>query len=301
MSDYNSSLPVRTETSGDVAVKVVDGTVVAQALNVDASGRVTTKNADGTGNALTSQVSGAQRALDVGINVAGTQVDPRAVRALTAADVVTANQGTANSIANGWTVKPTDGTNSQGYTAAGEAKVSVTQPLPTGTNTIGAVNIKDGAGNALTSTAAGGTRPLDVALRDSTGTVYSATNPLPVSVSIDSIGTEISNYNTAATIATSATSNHDYTVTAAKTLLLNQIEASSSGKMKIEVQVETGAATGVFTSKFVQFNSTANPNMTIKLTSPISVVAGAKVRIIRTNRDSASQDLYSTIIGNEVP
>lgn len=32
---------------------------------------------DGAGNKLTSQVSGAQRALDVGINVAGVQVDPR--------------------------------------------------------------------------------------------------------------------------------------------------------------------------------------------------------------------------------
>lgn len=49
------------------------------------------------------------------------------------------NQGTPNTIANAWPVKPTDGTNSQSYTAAGEAKVSVTQPLPAGTNVIGAV------------------------------------------------------------------------------------------------------------------------------------------------------------------
>lgn len=32
---------------------------------------------DGTGNALTSQVNGSKRALDVGINVSGVQVDPR--------------------------------------------------------------------------------------------------------------------------------------------------------------------------------------------------------------------------------
>jgi hypothetical protein len=32
---------------------------------------------DGSGNAITSQISGSQRALDVGINVAGVQVDPR--------------------------------------------------------------------------------------------------------------------------------------------------------------------------------------------------------------------------------
>jgi hypothetical protein len=50
---------------------------------------------DGSGNNITSQVSGSQRALDVGINVAGVQVDPRAIRALTSSDVVTANQGGA--------------------------------------------------------------------------------------------------------------------------------------------------------------------------------------------------------------
>jgi len=371
MADFNSSLPTRTENNGDVVVRVVDGTVTSQALNVDASGKVTTKLNDGAGNAVTSQTSGGQRALDVGINVAGTQIDPRQVRALTATDVVTANQGTANTIVNGWPVKPTDGTNSQGYTAAGEAKVSVTQPLPTGTNVIGSVNqgtspwitrdqsdgavtpgtaatfsslaggqfntalptlttgqqsamqldssgrliirplvattdavssrTQDGLGNAITSTAAGSTRPMDVALRDAAGLVYSATNPLPVAFSSDTLGTEIANYNTAAAVAAAGSSNHDYTVTAGKTLLLSQIEATGSGRAKIEVQVETGAATGVFTTRFVQFNSTAAPNMTIDLKNPISVAAGVRVRVIRTNRDLLAQDLYSTIVGVEVP
>lgn len=36
-------------------------------------------------------------------------------------------------------VQPTDGTNNQSYTASNEAKVSVTQPLPAGTNLMGAV------------------------------------------------------------------------------------------------------------------------------------------------------------------
>lgn len=39
--------------------------------------RVASNLYDGSANAITSQVNGAQRALDVGINVAGTQVDPR--------------------------------------------------------------------------------------------------------------------------------------------------------------------------------------------------------------------------------
>lgn len=56
---------------------------------------------------------------------------------------VTAAQGAAAGIGGAWPVKPTDGTNSQGYTASSEAKVSVTQPLPTGTNAIGSVTVSN--------------------------------------------------------------------------------------------------------------------------------------------------------------
>lgn len=140
MADQNTSLPVRTQTNGDVVAQLVDGTTITQKLGIDSSGRITIKLDDGAGNVVTSQTNGAQRALDVGINVAGVQIDPRSIRALTSADVVTANQGTANTIANAWKVAPTDGTNSQAYLSTGEAKVSVTQPLPAGTNNIGSVN-----------------------------------------------------------------------------------------------------------------------------------------------------------------
>lgn len=139
MSDIKSATPIRTENNGDAAVKVVDGTLTSQALGVDASGRVTVKLADTAGTGVTSQANGSKQALDVGINVAGVQVDPRAVRALIASDVVTANQGTANTIANAWPVKSTDGVNSQSFTASGEAKVDITQPIPAGTNSIGKV------------------------------------------------------------------------------------------------------------------------------------------------------------------
>jgi len=51
---------------------------------------------------VTSQANGSQRALDVGICVAGIQVDPRQIRALTATDVVTVLQGAGS---NPWVVK----------------------------------------------------------------------------------------------------------------------------------------------------------------------------------------------------
>ena len=159
MSDQNTSLPVRTENNGDVVVQVSDGTTATQKLAVDASGRVVAKLADGAGNSVTSQTSGAQRALDVGINVAGVQVDPRATRALTAADVVTANQGTAAASSGAWPSKITDGTSVMAVKAASTAALaadpsavvalSPNSPLPAGTNAIGTVTSAQGAPASL--------------------------------------------------------------------------------------------------------------------------------------------------------
>lgn len=390
MSDFNSSLPIRTQNNGDAAVKVVDGTTPSQALAVDSSGRVTAKLNDGSGNAVTSQANGAQRALDVGIDVAGVQVDPRAIRALTSADVVTANQGTANTAANGWPVKLTDGTNTTAVKAASTAAIatdpsavvalSPNSPLPTGTNTIGAVNqgtspwvtkdqsdgpvapgtvasfsqLSGGQYNStpptLTNTqqaalqldASGNLKTLTTLPYDTNyGTVgattlrtaaevgnatgaanfgngatgaqtlrtaanlavagadVSATNPVPVTVTANVSGTPVQSYNTAAAVASAATSNADYTVTTAKTLSLTRFWASASGKLKIECQVESGVATGTFNTRFVGFNSTATPNIDITVSTPIQVAAGVRVRIIRSNLDTASQDVYSTMEGSE--
>lgn len=145
---------------------------------------------------------------------------------------------------------------------------------------------------------AGTVNAADIALHDENGVPFSASNPLPVT-NVDSEGTEINNYNTA-TVASGGVSNHDYAVTVATTLKLSHIWASASGKMKIEVQIESGVATGVFATRFVGFNSTANPNIDLPVHENISVAAGVRVRIIRTNNDNQSQDLYSTISGHEI-
>jgi hypothetical protein len=365
MSDVNSQLPIRTETAGqvnseDLVAKIGDGTTPTQLLGVDAAGLIGSKLFDGAGTAVTSQASGAQQALDVGINVAGVQVDPRAIRALTNADVVTVEQGAASNAAGGWFVRPTDGTNSQAYLAGGEAKVSVTQALPAGANNIGSVNqgtspwitkdqsdgpvapgavasfsqLMGGQYNSalptLTNTQQSAIQldssgriiiaPLTNAsivkaqLQDNAGTAIvlgqttmSASVPvviasdqtaIPVSITAGA-GDKINNYNTASAVAAAASSNHDYTVTALKTLSLMQIEASASGKMKIEVKIEDSPGAGTFTSRFVKFNSTANPNISIHIDAPEDVAAGVKVRIVRTNLDNQAQDLYTTITGIE--
>lgn len=155
--------------------------------------------------------------------------------------------------------------------------------------------LQDGSGNPLASILSA----LKIALQDSAGNALSYSNPLPVTMT-DPTGAEVHSYNTTAAVAAGASSTHDYTVTAAKTMYLNQIVASGSGKMKIEMQVETGVASGVFVTRAVMMNSTAQPNMTMDLKNPIVVAAGVRVRVIRSNRDNSAQDLYSTISGYEV-
>ena len=139
---------------------------------------------------------------------------------------------------------------------------------------------------------------LDVSLHDENGNAFTPSNPLTVTF-VDSSGTEINNYLDG-TLGAGATSNHDYPVSAAKTLKLSRIWGAASGKLKIEVQIETGAATGVFNTVFVGYNSTANPNIDLPVNENISVVTGAKVRVIRTNKDNQPQDVHTTISGHEI-
>ena len=148
-------------------------------------------------------------------------------------------------------------------------------------------------------TGSGNREALDVAIADESGVPFSASNPLPVT-SVDSEGAEVNDYNTVASVAAAATSNHDYTVTAATTLKLSQIWATASGKLKITVQVETGVASGTFVTRFVGFNSTSNPNIHVPVNEHIAVAAGVRVRVIRQNNDNQSMDVYSTISGHEI-
>lgn len=415
MSDFNSSLPVRTENPGDVIAKIADATTPSQQLAVDSSGRIDVKLHDGTGNSITSQVNGAQQALDVGINVAGVQIDPRQIRALTAADVVTVQQGTSPwitkdqsdgpvtpgtvatfsgliggqyntvlpTLTNGQqaaiqvdssgrllvTTTSTDDHNygtvgantlrtaaqignatgaadfnfgtvgaqtlrvagqignatgaadfGAGATTAQTLRVTANQgttpwvtsvnnlPATVDTNygTVGASTIRTAAqiGNATGAADFGAGATTAQTLRVASnlfvgGASVSTANPVPVTVET-APGTHINDYKRAVAIAAGASDNHDYTVTAGKTLYLNQLESSGSGKVKMQVDVETGVATNVFTTYWSQFNSTATPNMHISVQNPILVAAGVRVRLVMTNKDTAAEDIYSTISGYEL-
>ncbi len=255
MADYNSGLPIRSQSDGvdeKVIVKVIDGTPGgSNQMSVDSD-----KNAH----------------VEVhGNNPAGTDEVLRLseIGALTPDGVYdVANNtkpGNVGLIASERNATPGDTTQTQ----------------------------------RLTSVTNGTKRLLDIAIHDENGAAFSESNPLPVTF-VDSEGVEVNDYNTVASVAAGATSNHDYTVTALKTLKLSQIWASASAKLRIEIQIETGVATGVFNTRFVAFNSTANTNILVPVNENITVAAGVRVRVIRRNNDNQSQDVYTTISGHEI-
>lgn len=248
MADFNSSLPVKTETAGDVVVKLADADTPSQQVAVDSGGNLATN---------LTELSGA---------------------------AVETNNGT---VGNG-TLRVTLASDSTGQVA-----------LASGSNTVGAVNQAgapwsqnltqvNGSPVALGQTGMAASIPVVIA-SNQTAVPVSITNPA---------GTIVVNYNTASSVASSASSTHTYTVTTGKTLSFDKWMTSASGRVKVEVQVDLGSG---LTTKFVGFNSTANPNIYIDFSNlAISVASTKQVAIIRTNLDNQNQDLYSTIMGVEV-
>ena len=223
--------------------------------------------------------STGQVTLAAGANIIGS---------LTADQTVDLNKvaGTATAVNNGaastGTIRVTVANDSMGVIG-----------LNTGSNVIGSlvanqsVNEAQIAGTATTvniGNASAGTQRVVIASDQPT---------LNVAIAAAS-GTLVNDYKNATAIAAAATDNHDYTVTALKTLTLNRIYAAASGKAKMEIFLNA-------VSKYVQLNSTANPNMEIDLKElGVTVAAGLVVRVALTNLDNQSQNLYSTIIGTEV-
>jgi hypothetical protein len=315
MSDFNSALPIRTEQDGDVVVKIADATVPSQQLTINPDGSV---NVTDNGGSLT---------------VDGTvELGATTLAALESITVQNGAGGAAVNIQDGGNSITVDAVDLDIRDLAfATDKVDVTGSDVTATVTATDLDIRDlvfatdkvdvsGSEVSLdaatlaaleTITVEQGTSPwvvsaTDLDIRNLThvsdsvkigdGTDFLAVNTdgsINVVVQED-VGTEVVDYDTAAAIAGGATSNHDQVFASASKLY--QILATASGKLKIEVQVEDGAASDVFNTIAVGFNSTANPNIDIALAKYAAIPAGARVRIIRTNKDAQAQDVYSTIV-----
>lgn len=336
MSDFSSSLPIRTENAGDAIVKVADATIPSQQLAVNADGSV---NITDNGGTITVDGTVTVTATDLDIRDLDAAQDNVAISDGTDTLAVNAD-GSINAVVTATNLDIRDLTfATDKVDASGSQNVEVVQAAHDDLNVnaniqVGNADVANGnpvpvsdAGGSLTVDAvdldirdlAFATDKVDISgssnvtvvatnldIRDLThvsdsvkvgdGTDFLAVNT-DGSINVvmqEDAGTEIVNYNTSASLAAAASSNHDWTSAAASKLY--QVWASASGKLKVQVQIETAAASGTFNTIAVGFNSTANPNIDINLAKYAAVPNGARVRVIRTNLDNQSQDVYSTII-----
>jgi hypothetical protein len=313
MSDYNSSLPIRTETAGDVAVKVVDSLGVNQ-LKVESDGSINT-NSTITGTDLDIRnlvfatdkvdVSGSEVSLDSAtlaalenITVSATDLDIRDLAFATDKVDVTGSTVTLDSTSLAALENIT-------ATISGDINLSATTLAALENITVSAtdLDIRDlafatdkvdvtGSEVSLSSTTLAALENITVSASDlDIRNLVFATDKVDVSgssISIVAAGTSVADFNTVASVASGASSTHTYTATG--NFFLTQIEASGSGKMKIVVSVNG-------TPKFTQFSSTAETNMSIELQNPLPITSGQTIIVVRTNRDNQAQDVYSTICG----
>jgi hypothetical protein len=98
-------------------------------------------------------------------------------------------------------------------------------------------------------------------------------------------------------VASGAVQNHDYTVTALKTLKTEFLLFSGSGRISVEVTIDPA---GTPKTIMTVFNSTANANIYLPLAGLLEVAAGKVIRFAIKNEDQKSQSVYSTLFGYEV-
>lgn len=205
-----------------------------------------------------------------------------------------------------------DGTDLANVTAAGELNVLATaQPgVDIGDVTVNnaagaaAVNIQDG-GNSITVDATDlDIRNLnltdDAVKVSANASANAADNPIFVQVVSDVItSTEVHSYDTSSAVAADTADNHDYTVVGT-TFLLKSVIAAFSGGGKVEIQ--TGPV-GTLVTRAVAFVPKEGGHIQLNFDPPIEVpvTSTGTVRVIRTNRQNQAQDVYSTIIGNDIP
>jgi hypothetical protein len=160
-----------------------------------------------------------------------------------------------------------------------------------------------GTVTANQGTAAALSAPWPVILSNGTVALGTATNPIAISATAaaNSSGNPIYVSFVAAAITgavcdylDSSTVNHDYTVTT--NMQLKEVSFACSGGGKVELKVGPVAT---LVTKWVGFIPKQGGVISQKFDPPIVVptTSTGTVRLIRTNRESSAQDLYSTIIG----
>lgn len=137
----------------------------------------------------------------------------------------------------------------------------------------------------------------DVALADGDGNGIDEQNPLPMYLT-EARGDEIDEYDEGTSTAEDATVYHSYVVSAAKTLKGIRAEGMSTGFAVFKLQIETGVATGIYTTVMAKSTSVSDSN--VEFDYKKRVETGITVRVCKTNCDDDDTDLHSRISGVEV-
>jgi len=158
----------------------------------------------------------------------------------------------------------------------------------------------DGSGLAQVDVAAHALTNANALPVSANNAANSETNPIFVYSTQDVVsGTEVHDYDTTAAVASDTSDNHDYTVTGT-TFLLKSVIVAGSGNIKFEIQ--TGPLLSLATDAVGFLNGKEGDTKQVFFDPAIEVpvTATGTVRVIRTNRQGAATDVYSTIIGNDV-
>lgn len=212
MSDFNSSLPIRTESNGDAAIKIVDGAIPSQELTV---------NADGSLNITDNGASITVDAVDLDIRDLDSAQD--------SVEVLQATHDNLNANAN---------------IQVGDADVANGNPVPVsdagGSLTVDAIDldIRDLTHVSDSVKVGDGTDLLAV----------NADGSINVVVVSEQDGTEVVDYQTTVAVAGGGSTNHDYTVPGGVTFYGEEIWASASGKIKVSVLVNAAPIYVAFNS-----------------------------------------------------
>ncbi len=269
MADQKKGLPVRTEQDADERLqsKIVDYTTPSQGLAISASGEASVE---------------VTQPLPAGTNNIG-DVDVLSLPSIPAGNN---NIGDVDVVSQ-------------------PARSHTTDSIKVGDGTDFLAVNNDGSLNVVATATDLDIRDLDAAqdnveawLKDEAGNAFTTSNPLPVEIS-DLAGDPIHDYSVASAVVSDASANHDYTVTALKTLFVKGVICSASSRAKFEIREENTAGGGTFTTKAYVFVTSANPNMFVEFPVPLEVEAGKILRVVKTNTDNSAQDLYTTIIGTE--
>lgn len=104
--------------------------------------------------------------------------------------------------------------------------------------------------------------------------------------------TPILDFDQAQSVGRDETDTHTYT--AIGNFKLSSIQISASGSVKIEIKAGTS---GSEITRMVAFTSSSNPTIQLNFNEELQLTSGQRIQVKRTNRESYSQDIYSTILG----